>query len=513
MTMLTHINRNNLIALLLTLLAAAPAQAKDAQTVKMSEAALTFAAGSIRTSMPQDGIVNPITGDNQTVGNRMILGRNDIFYLKLDHADQTVPGDLFTVYRRVHKVFHPRTGTYLGYLVTMLGVVKVTELYGDIATVQTMRSYAQISPGDPVMRFVSPGPEELRTERQAEGDTRGFIVDLQSDKNMTLVGQGNLVYLDLGQDHGIRKGDRLDVFRIGSGLPPRRVGEVKVLSTEPNTATALITRSTSRILRGDQVRGSKPSMVSEHEVPIGEEPQQVNLGQPVDQTAPLHVEQIGGETRISLEDLVSHLQYDSGEAKIKPSGLPLLEQIAAYLINSLDPDVLIRVEGHADNMEIGPSLRAVFPTNWELSKARASGIVRHLVEKNGFDSARFSALGFGDSRPIDTNNTEEGRAKNRRVEIILHKSDLAHPIQESPHDPAASDAQPRVSKVEVGTITTDPAAPASTAPTLDQAVAQPAETTPTSPNAAVDMGSGAGSSEAGVAAGDAPAPSVTQPGS
>ena len=81
-----------------------------------------------------------------------------------------------------------------------------------------------------------------------------MVVDLQADLQMTLVAQRNIVYLDRGWEDGLRAGDRMELTRYGGGLPPRQVGEVKVLSTEGRSATALVTKSTSRILKGDQFR-------------------------------------------------------------------------------------------------------------------------------------------------------------------------------------------------------------------------------------------------------------------
>ena len=78
----------------------------------------------------------------------------------------------------------------------------------------------------------------------------------------------------------------------------------------------------------------------------------------------------------------------------------------------------IVVEGFTDNVPIGPALKARFPSNWELSSARATDVLRFLVSK-GVPANSISAQGFGDSRPVASNNTAEGRAKNRRVEIVI----------------------------------------------------------------------------------------------
>jgi chemotaxis protein MotB len=86
---------------------------------------------------------------------------------------------------------------------------------------------------------------------------------------------------------------------------------------------------------------------------------------------------------------------------------------------------LIRVEGHADNMEIGPSLKSRYQTNWDLSKARAGGVLRYLIEKGGIDSAKLSSVGYGDTKPLASNATEAGRQKNRRVDIVLYSPESA----------------------------------------------------------------------------------------
>lgn len=229
--------------------------ADNLNAIRSGEQALAYSSGSIQRSTPQDGFVNVITGDNQTTGDHMILGSLDILYLRLVNPDAVVPGDLFTIYKRTLKVFHPITGQYLGYLVNRLAVVQVTQIDKDLTTAQIVRAYAAVSPGDPVMKFVLPTYEGTVGSQPSASDVGGRIVELQSDMGtMNLVAQGNVVYLDRGREDGIKPGDRMDVIRSGGSLPQRVVGEVKVLSLEDRTATALITKSTSRILKGDRFR-------------------------------------------------------------------------------------------------------------------------------------------------------------------------------------------------------------------------------------------------------------------
>ena len=77
------------------------------QSIRYGDKALTYASGSIQTSTPQDGVVNLVTGDNQTTGDRMIVGQRDTVYLRLKNPGDVTVGDLFTVYKRARKVFHP----------------------------------------------------------------------------------------------------------------------------------------------------------------------------------------------------------------------------------------------------------------------------------------------------------------------------------------------------------------------------------------------------------------------
>ena len=85
-------------------------------------------------------------------------------------------------------------------------------------------------------------------------------------------------------------------------------------------------------------------------------------------------------------------------------------------------DKAIRIEGHTDNIQISGALTQTFPTNWELSAARAINVARYL-QKQGLDPATLSAAAFGEFKPVADNETKEGRAKNRRIEITLVAKD------------------------------------------------------------------------------------------
>jgi len=425
-----------------------PVWADDLDSVRYGEAARTYAAGSIQQFTPQDGVVNVITGDNQTLGNRMRLGQNDVFYLKLKNPADVAVGDLFTVYKRTRKVFHPATGHYMGYLITRLAIVQVIQVDHDLTTARALRAFGSAAPGDPVVKFSPPVSNEVTVD-PVSGDINGMVIELQADLQMTLVAQRNIVYLDRGWEDGLRAGDRMELVRYGGGLPPRQVGEVKVLSTEGRSATALVTKSVSRILKGDQFHTKYQADV----VPAAP-PAPPSMKTPSNEPSPEKraVQNAARQTRYSLSDLMKQLHYESGEARIKQEGYQTLDQLVE-LVKAAPADQLIRVEGHADSMEIGPSLKSMYPTNWDLSKARATGVLRYLVEKGGIDSAKISSVGYGATRPVTSNATEDGRARNRRVEIVLYSADSVPSQPEPPAAPAApaeaANDGSRVSSLEV----------------------------------------------------------------
>jgi chemotaxis protein MotB len=115
--------------------------------------------------------------------------------------------------------------------------------------------------------------------------------------------------------------------------------------------------------------------------------------------------------------MVEKVLFDSGSADIKKNGKNVLDRVGGILKQVTDKQ--INIEGHTDNVPISPKLQHKFPTNWELSTTRATNVVRYLQEKGGLDPRLLFAAGFAEYRPLDSNDTGEGRAKNRRIEIVL----------------------------------------------------------------------------------------------
>ena len=134
-----------------------------------------------------------------------------------------------------------------------------------------------------------------------------------------------------------------------------------------------------------------------------------------DQVAAGHIPPGSVTMRISAEGLVISLHeagfFPSGSAEVRAASLPLLSSLARSL-----PTGPLRIEGHTDNVPIHTSQ---FATNWELSTARATAIAHLLLEPGAIDPANLSAAGYAEFHPIASNATEDGRAQNRRVDIIL----------------------------------------------------------------------------------------------
>ena len=115
-------------------------------------------------------------------------------------------------------------------------------------------------------------------------------------------------------------------------------------------------------------------------------------------------------------DVVDKILFASGEATVKKEGLAVLKRVVEILKNMQDKN--IRVEGHTDNVRITSKLARIYPSNWELSAARAINVTKYL-QQQGIDPAILSATAFGEYQPLADNSTAEGKAKNRRIAIIL----------------------------------------------------------------------------------------------
>lgn len=124
-------------------------------------------------------------------------------------------------------------------------------------------------------------------------------------------------------------------------------------------------------------------------------------------------------------DVAEQIFFDSGRAALKGSGKAVLKKVGEALKSY--EDKIIRVAGYTDNVPIAKSMQNVYPTNWELSVARATNVVRYLQDV-GVSPERMVASGRGEYAPVASNDTAEGRQKNRRIEIMLIDQGLAEEL-------------------------------------------------------------------------------------
>lgn len=114
----------------------------------------------------------------------------------------------------------------------------------------------------------------------------------------------------------------------------------------------------------------------------------------------------------------SDLFFRSGEAKLRPSTYDSLQKVSALIKKKFNRH-LVRIEGHTDDL---PIQSEIYPSNWELSSARACAVARYLISSKNLDSSLISAIGYAENKPLVPNDSQENRKKNRRVEIIILKN-------------------------------------------------------------------------------------------
>jgi chemotaxis protein MotB len=123
---------------------------------------------------------------------------------------------------------------------------------------------------------------------------------------------------------------------------------------------------------------------------------------------------VGMDERGVVVTFISEVLFDSGKSKIRPEADEVLDKVAK-VINERVADKNIAIEGHTDNE---PIKKSGWKSNWELSTSRATSVL-HYLESKGTAPKRMQATGYGEYRPVDSNDTKDGRQKNRRVEIII----------------------------------------------------------------------------------------------
>lgn len=264
--------------------------------------------------------------------------------------------------------------------------------------------------------------EGFDTKLQAEQAT---VVALQNDKQL-LIARTASVTDELGRVQkrlGELEADASRVKDLEQRLSQREIelGRLaqggETLAAEKQTLTA-----EKETLASDKARLEKERAAKEAEIQRLTKTQEdltKSLQAQIDK-GDIKIKQVRDRLTINM---VEKVLFNSGQAQVKPEGVKMLKQVADVLKTVNDKQ--IRIEGHTDNVPISGKLKQKFPTNWELSTARATNVVRYFIEQGGVYRENFEAVGYADMRPVASNETDEGRTENRRIEIVLFPKDLS----------------------------------------------------------------------------------------
>lgn len=187
-------------------------------------------------------------------------------------------------------------------------------------------------------------------------------------------------------------------------------GEMETVKTELTSSREELERTALEIKELE--RGSQETLSSQEKL---KQEMQAAL-----ESKEVTISELQGKLSVNILDRVL---FDSGEADLRPEGERILQQVASLISSHTNRQ--IQVHGHTDNVPIRHSPKGRHATNWELSAARALAAVRFLSEKAGVRPELLSAVGFGEYHPAASNATPEGRARNRRIALIIMPEELA----------------------------------------------------------------------------------------
>ncbi len=215
----------------------------------------------------------------------------------------------------------------------------------------------------------------------------------------------DLAYVSGQRDKLSQDRDELnEVLRSRSDALSQNVFELRKKVAELEEENSRLQRENARLARVREEQVQKVS--STYEGLLEKMKEEIAQGQ-------VTISELKGKLSVNMVDAVL---FDSGRADVKKGGLAILRKVVSILKDVRDKS--IRVEGYTDNVPISAALVKRYPTNWELSAARALNVTRYL-QQQGIDPALLSAVAHGQYDPVADNATPEGRAKNRRIEINL----------------------------------------------------------------------------------------------
>ena len=262
---------------------------------------------------------------------------------------------------------------------------------------------------------VSMGTFELK-EKEANDTARSLqelqkkYSDLSSEyKSRTEKLDSNIAGLSKEKETLTAENRKLDeILKAKSDELSRELAEIRQKCSDLEKENNLLREETANLQKAKAEEAQKTSRT--YEEMLEKMKNEISLGQ-------VTISELKGKLTINMENAIL---FDSGQTEVKPAGLVVLQKVIDIL--KTVKDKAIRIEGHTDNVQISDSLARKYPTNWELSSVRAINVTRYL-QQQGIDPLMLSAVAYGEYHPVTANNSDEGKAKNRRIEIILAPKD------------------------------------------------------------------------------------------
>jgi chemotaxis protein MotB len=223
---------------------------------------------------------------------------------------------------------------------------------------------------------------------------------LQNEKLAT-----DLSYVTDQRDKAVSDREELErILRSKSDSLSQSISELRRKVADLDAENARLKAENASLVKAREEQVQKVS--STYENMIEKMKSEISKGQ-------ITISELKGKLTVNMVDSIL---FDSGRAEVKKGGVEILGKVVSILKDVKDKS--IRIEGHTDDVQISRALAQRYPTNWELSAARAINVARYLQDE-GIDPGQLSAVAYGEWKPVATNETAEGKAKNRRIEIIL----------------------------------------------------------------------------------------------
>jgi chemotaxis protein MotB len=230
----------------------------------------------------------------------------------------------------------------------------------------------------------------------------GLLADLAGTKERLST---DLAYVTGQRDKAVADKEELDsILQSRSDTLSQTIFELRRRVVDLEKENSKLKAENASLLKAGEEQVRKVSLI--YESLLEKMKPEVSQGQ-------VTISELKGKLTVTMADSIL---FESGRADLKKGGRDLLGKVIPIL-KELD-DRRIRIGGHTDNVQITRAFAQRYPTNWELSAARAINVARYL-QGQGVDPGNMSAVAYGEWRPIAGNDTEEGRAKNRRIEIVL----------------------------------------------------------------------------------------------